>query len=115
MVLNYCELLSRPISIRLFDSDLTWLSDHMIERNEFIRNLVHTRVSALKQAARCSTDQSVPIMNIFSKGQNLEKSEQAAPLDPLRAFGMIQDPMSLGDTDMIERNIAWSEETAFMI
>ena len=105
------QALSQPISVRLFAADLQWLDNLNIERSEFLRNLAHARVTHLKRAALCSTDRSVPIMNIFSKGDTKPKSEAAAPPSPLRASIQVHEPMSHGD---IESRAAWSDDTAYV-
>jgi len=117
MVNNYCYELGRQISIRLFSSDLAWLLENKIERNEFVRNLVRSRINALKVAPLLSADQSVPIIDIFCKGQKNQKSEQAAPLPPLRAYNDMMSHGNIGPIkdDMIERNESWSDETTYII
>nr|WP_321352513.1 hypothetical protein [uncultured Methanoregula sp.] len=112
MVNDYCESLSRQISIQLFESDLSWLIKHGIERNEFIRNVVHARIATLKGAPHLSDDRSVPIINIFSKGQNNQKSEQAAAPLPLRAYQDLEDPKNLGGIrHMSKSNMIETEAT----
>jgi hypothetical protein len=46
-----CTILSAPIRVRLFSSDLTWLNELGPDVSLFIRSVVHTRIEEIQKSA----------------------------------------------------------------
>jgi hypothetical protein len=44
-----CTILSAPIRVRLFSSDLTWLNELGPDVSLFIRSVVHMRIEEIKK------------------------------------------------------------------